>query len=1033
MTLTQSTNPAICFLFGREVSASIREALEKCPVAMVVWITLPALLGFVPLVFCNPVPQNATRPADVIAGNYQSWKSSATEVGVVIVGGGVAGLTAAKVLLENSVTDILLLEADSRVGGRIRTHQEGDQLTEEGPECIEGGPLNPLFQLALEMGELATDLPEPEWDTRVMSTEGHAEDASHYDVLRGLLAELESKDFLLQHENRSVGDVLTERFRETYKDWDSDEGKAWLHTLGKFTNVKIGTGNWNSVAVGDRLSHVSLGDSHYWKNGFDTLITHFTNSIPEGIIRTSTPANKIFWDDGGRVLLVTNNGRKSFLAKHIIVTVTVGYLKEKHQTLFQPPLPVTFTNDLNNVEVAVSNKVQMGWSEPWWGSNDPLSLVLLWRNFNLPKEMEWLYGVVLIRSLEQQTNVLQAHVVGDEAALMEELPEDAVKEHFLHLLRKSTGLPVPIPTFFKRTMLGRDPWMRGSRGAHITVEGFRNGLDKRERLAAPLVNSRGNKVVLWAGEHTHNTRYSTVDGAMASGEGAAKEMVEILKKHPADILMGSYTTWNSSAIDVGVVIVGAGVAGLSAAKTLLENNITDILILEADHRIGGRVRTYREGDILVEEGAEWVHGNETNPLHQIAKYLGALSPYEPYYLRKSRLATNDGQRINASTFELLDLVLEGSEDEPNRDVLEYLNRSLGEYYTDQFHDKFQTHFPTTVGLNVSLSEAWLRFLELMVSYEWGFDSWMDISMGSAMQYELYGDQNHHWKNGYDTFINYLKTSIPDDIIETSSPVSKIFWDEESENNSRVLVVAENGRASYAARHVIVTTSIGHLQERHQTLFHPPLPASYTKNFEGIYLAVADKIMIGWPEPWWGSQESLFFFILWTNQTLPKEMDWLYGITCIFTIHQQPSILEIFVTADSARRMEVLPEGVARQHVLHLLRSYSGLPVPEPTFFKRSKWGLDPWKRGSYCSLVTIEAEQAGFQNRQEFTTPLTNSKGVEVVLWAGEHTHDTRYCTVDGAMETGEREARNLLEILKETTSTTLAPKDDQGTTAPSA
>ncbi|XP_064105191.1 spermine oxidase-like [Macrobrachium nipponense] len=640
---------------------------------MVVWITLSALLGFIPLVFCNPVFQNGTRPVDVIAGNYQSWKSSATEVGVVIVGGGVAGLTAAKVLLENGVTDILLLEADSRVGGRIRTHWEGDPLTEDGPEWIEGGPLNPLYQLALEMGELTPDLPEPKWDTRVVSTEGHAEDGSLYDVLKGLLAELESEGFLLQHENRSVGDILTERFRERHEGWDSDEGKAWLHTLEKITNVKIGTGNWTYPAVGDMLSYVSLGESHHWKNGFDALITHLTTPIPEGIIRTSTPVNKIFWDDGGRVLLVTNNGRKSFLARHIIVTVNDGYLKEDHRALFQPPLPVTFTSDLNNVEVTASNKVQMGWSEPWWGSTNPLSMVLLWKTFNLPKEMEWLYGVVLIRSLEQRTNVLQANVMGNEAILMEELSEDVVKEHFLHLLRKSTGLPVPKPTFFRRTMWGRD-------------------LDKHKRLAEPLVNSRGNKVVLWAGEHTHNARYSIVDGAMASGEGAAKEMLEILKKHPADILTGSYKTWNSSAIDVGVVIVGAGVAGLSAAKTLLESNITDILILEADHRIGGRVRTYREGDILIEEGAEWVHGNQSNPLHQIAKRLGALSPYEPYHLKKSRLATNDGQRINASAFDLLDLVLEGSEDEPNRNVLEYLNRSLGEYCTDQFHDKFESIF-----------------------------------------------------------------------------------------------------------------------------------------------------------------------------------------------------------------------------------------------------------------------------------------------------------------------------------------------------
>ena len=44
-----------------------------------------------------------------------------------------------------------------------------------------------------------------------------------------------------------------------------------------------------------------------------------------------------------------------------------------------------------------------------------------------------------------------------------------------------------------------------------------------------------------------------------------------------------------------VVIAGAGAAGIAAATRLYENGITDIVVLEAENRIGGRVHTVDVG------------------------------------------------------------------------------------------------------------------------------------------------------------------------------------------------------------------------------------------------------------------------------------------------------------------------------------------------------------------------------------------------------------------------------------------------------
>ena len=45
-----------------------------------------------------------------------------------------------------------------------------------------------------------------------------------------------------------------------------------------------------------------------------------------------------------------------------------------------------------------------------------------------------------------------------------------------------------------------------------------------------------------------------------------------------------------------VIILGSGMAGLAAAKELIENGITDILILEAQNRVGGRTHTVPFGN-----------------------------------------------------------------------------------------------------------------------------------------------------------------------------------------------------------------------------------------------------------------------------------------------------------------------------------------------------------------------------------------------------------------------------------------------------
>ena len=59
-----------------------------------------------------------------------------------------------------------------------------------------------------------------------------------------------------------------------------------------------------------------------------------------------------------------------------------------------------------------------------------------------------------------------------------------------------------------------------------------------------------------------------------------------------------------------VIVIGAGMAGVTAAKQLLENNF-DVTVIEARERPGGRILTSNIGNISVDMGAAWIHGGLT--------------------------------------------------------------------------------------------------------------------------------------------------------------------------------------------------------------------------------------------------------------------------------------------------------------------------------------------------------------------------------------------------------------------------------------
>jgi phytoene dehydrogenase-like protein len=71
-----------------------------------------------------------------------------------------------------------------------------------------------------------------------------------------------------------------------------------------------------------------------------------------------------------------------------------------------------------------------------------------------------------------------------------------------------------------------------------------------------------------------------------------------------------------------VVVIGGGISGLAAAKKLKEKGFT-VIVLEAQEKVGGRMRTDRSLGVAFDEGASWIHGPNGNPITNLASQSGA--------------------------------------------------------------------------------------------------------------------------------------------------------------------------------------------------------------------------------------------------------------------------------------------------------------------------------------------------------------------------------------------------------------------------
>jgi monoamine oxidase len=406
---------------------------------------------------------------------------------------------------------------------------------------------------------------------------------------------------------------------------------------------------------------------------------------------------------------------------------------------------------------------------------------------------------------------------------------------------------------------------------------------------------------------------------------------------------------------VDVAVIGAGAAGIGAARRLAEKGSVSVMVLEARDRVGGRVHTIEPAGFPCDRGAEWLHSADRNPLSPIAQRLGFSVHRRPpewtTRLRRSG-ATVEAEADWIATREAQGRARRKAAAEPE-------DRSLA-----------------------SLVEPGGRWNELLdATSSWGNGA--ELDRVSVKDYVRYEDSGVNWRlrEGYGRLFETLAEGQP---VMLETAVSRI------DHRQRVIRV-ETARGTVTAARVIVTVPTSIIAGE-GLRFDPPLPDKVAAA-AGLPLGVDDKLFISLSGQLPGAEHDAYLVGSTTSretmsyQVRPFDRPAIY---CFFggrwaaALEGEGEAGMFSFAADELTRL--FGNGIRRQ--LAPLAS--------------TAWLHDPWARGSYSYALPGHAD-----DRALLAVPVDNR-----LFFAGEACSPNFFSTAHGAYMTGVAAADAALASL---------------------
>lgn len=415
-----------------------------------------------------------------------------------------------------------------------------------------------------------------------------------------------------------------------------------------------------------------------------------------------------------------------------------------------------------------------------------------------------------------------------------------------------------------------------------------------------------------------------------------------------------------------VIIIGAGAAGLSAAKALAERPDLVCIHLEAQEGVGGRVKTFAgKGGPVLDSGASFIHTKGLT-LYREARQRGLLA-------RNGKAA----------------MLLAGRYTPAWRFVCQHVLPNLRKF--KQMMPRFYRVDNPQQSLDQLISS--LDFTPPVAGF---VRSTLGSTLGCgveqvgvlALRQSL---QQANIRLGRDIIQQTLKrplASLLADIyapqiarVLTGHPVTAIDY-----HGAAVTVQCQNGQR-FVADKVIITVPLAILQQE-RIQFDPPLPAGHQQAITRLGMGQGLKLRLQFSKAFWKKR---------LRQLINTD-----GLFHFWIADPDQAVMMVFYVAEAA---EVLDERAVLIRVMDTLcTAFSQNITPLLVSSQLENWSAKPFIGGLY-SFDAIGSEGA----RTQLQAPVADR-----LYLAGEATVEGHFATVDGAIESGRRAAQQILDQLIE-------------------
>lgn len=427
-----------------------------------------------------------------------------------------------------------------------------------------------------------------------------------------------------------------------------------------------------------------------------------------------------------------------------------------------------------------------------------------------------------------------------------------------------------------------------------------------------------------------------------------------------------------------VLVIGAGIAGLAAARSLHDQGHT-VTVLEARPRMGGRVWTDRTTwpDLPVDLGASWIHGVRGNPIADLA--VAAAIPTAATDYDNNQIYDSQGAPLSStaearlwSQFETLMAQVAELQDETETDIS--LQAAIDQILAQMNLEQTDLHALRSAILTTIEHEYGADAAQLSL---WSYDHEEDLPGGDVI-----------FPGGYDIIATFLAKNLD---VRLGHRVQAIDYSGDG-------VEVKTDQGSFNADQVVVTLPLGVLQKGSVT-FAPALPPAKQTAITGLGMGLLDKLYLRFPasDIFWPTEPEILNFIAADAERFGQWAEWLN----IAHYTGKPVLLG-FNASRIARQMETRTDAETVASAMQVLRTVYGPQIPDPESFRLTRWAQDPFALGSYSYLPPGTEPQI----MDTLAAPVANR-----LFFAGEATYREHPSTVHGAYLSGLRAAEEILDL----------------------